>query len=95
MKLTPGGRSGNLVCMDAFQRAQRAAFFRRQAMRRRQAPPPISARRAPPALRSRYGRQLFGAEETLGSTLGAPDMLYGIIPMAVVVGAGLWMALRG
>jgi hypothetical protein len=79
--------------MDAFQRAQRMGALRRQMARQRQAPPPIP-RRASPVMRTRSGRQLFGAETGLGAVT-SPDVMYGMVPMAVVVGVGLWMALRG
>jgi len=43
-----------------------------------------------------FKRQHFaGADEGLEGTFSSPDVIYGILPMVVAVGAGLWMALRG
>jgi len=92
--------------MDAFQRLHQNAFARRQAAYQRQqrarrhftapqyAPPVIPQSYTPKY--NRYGRQHFaGADEGLEGTFSSPDVIYGILPMVVAVGAGLWMALRG
>jgi hypothetical protein len=57
----------------------------------------VPLQRARASMRARAYRKpwgLRGAESDLGS-FGTPDVIYGIVPMAAVVGVGLWMALRG
>lgn len=100
------GSSGKLVDMSFRQMFARVPPRSPLPSARRVPPrPPLPPRyRVPPRAplppgrrygyraRPRYG--LRGAEETLGA-VGAPDVLYGMIPMSIAVAAGFWMALRG
>jgi hypothetical protein len=75
---------------------QRSAFRRPTAMIRTTSSRMPAGRAPQPMVRGprRAARPWYmhGADEGLLGSFTSPDMLYGILPMALVVGAGFWMA---
>jgi hypothetical protein len=85
----------SLFVRDALRRD--AALRQWQMRARPSAPPRVMPPPRGPRARPQRGRTAwnwFGADAEFGADDGSQLMLFGMLPMAIAVGAGLWMALH-